>query len=185
MLWTCIILYTLLVSVVLGGPARQLPHRVTSSGDAIHLSCRGELWQINSTHCSVTLHNNGSQDISFLTWNSLFDPRAAYRSFMIRNFTTGHRLPPGHSMWNSIHSSIVESHHVVRLAANAKMTKEFDLTKLFKVATAGDYSVSLRPKLQALPPSLVTKNHTRYHIRRPASVTVVAESKIMRLAKSQ
>lgn len=179
MLWVFVLINALLVSITFGAtiPRNAVDGNVTSP------IVRGEISQMNSTHCSVTLVNQASSDLGFLTWNSLFDTHAEHHSFTVQDVKTGQRLPPGYTRVRYLYGNEVRQQHILKLAANSNWTGVFDLTKLFEVPAAGSYRVSLTPKLSAFPPSPAAGDATP-RLNDLIPVLVISAPVIMKLAKS-
>ena len=116
---------------------------------ATNATVHASLSPINTTHCAVELINDGTEDLDFLIWNSLFDFRAESFSFAVQDTKTLQQLDHGPEMLRKIYTKVLPD-HVLKLAAHSSWNGTYDLTHLFEVPTEGNYTVSLASTLTAL-----------------------------------
>ncbi|KAI4281532.1 MAG: hypothetical protein L6R38_003614 [Xanthoria sp. 2 TBL-2021] len=116
----------------------------TSSPSQPTLSLTASLQPVNLTHVKVSIDNTYPQDIFILTWNSHFQSDAEYGSFrVICNLDgTELKLQPGENMLQFNFIEAVPS-DFVRIPTGGHHDGCYDLTRLFRVLTAGEYKVTL------------------------------------------
>ncbi|MCJ1453488.1 hypothetical protein MMC28_003835 [Mycoblastus sanguinarius] len=124
------------------------------------LSLHAELLQVNSTHTTLILINEASEDLSLLKWNSLFHSRAEYHSFYINALGNGTKFSAGPQMVRWLYAGLDQS-HILKLPAHSNWTGVFDLTKIFSIPTTSQYSVSFTDTLNTLlNPPTANSTHT-------------------------
>ena len=131
------------VSSVVPLPKDLSDNSSSHPGQTLHLKATLTPLGYNSINVSIT--NVFSEDISVLSWNNHFqlDQSAAHGSFVVVPVnSTESTLTRGHEMGQYLFERAWPS-HFVNISSGATYSDMFDLTRLFKVPSAGEYRVSL------------------------------------------
>ena len=109
------------------------------------LSLKATLQAVNTTHVNVSIVNAYAQQISILSWNTHFQrgQYAAHGSFDVRYPNTSNGIQSmqrGPNMAQFLFDE-ADASHFYNITAGATYTDLFDLTDVFSIPIAGEYTV--------------------------------------------